>query len=464
MNDANSKDTVFISHANPEDNDLAVWLTLQLTNLGYKVWCDQVKFKGGEDFWGQAEEIIRNNAIRVLFITTRNSQAKEGTLKELAVADKTRKTLNTPDFIIPLHADAALSHGDFKSEIIRQISIPFTNNWAEGLKQLVDKLEKENIPKFAHINSAYVNQWWENERFSAQNFLDKPEKYTSNWLPITSLPENLYFHNFHIKDYWKSDAQHCPCRLYKDYLVTFAEQDEFSHLVKEGIYPNGYKIEETKNINVNDIIEGRLKSEFITLEDAERILISLINKAWDKNLVTKGLSSYRLSSARGTAFYPKKNYLLKDKIHFKTDSGKSSWRSFVGTKTIWPDKEYHWHYGISTSCQIQPFMIFIVHSHIIFTSDGERIISDAQKQHSLRRKVGKDWWNNDWRDRLVNLIRHFANDNGNLVIKLSNRKELICSSTFIEMESPVSYKDPDTKEILVNIPDELVVEEAIVSE
>jgi len=31
---------LFVSHANPEDNTFALWLTLRLGELGFKVWCD----------------------------------------------------------------------------------------------------------------------------------------------------------------------------------------------------------------------------------------------------------------------------------------------------------------------------------------------------------------------------------------------------------------------------------------
>jgi len=49
------KDIVFISHANPEDNDFAWWLAAQLMNAGYKVWCDLENLIGGEDFWCELE-------------------------------------------------------------------------------------------------------------------------------------------------------------------------------------------------------------------------------------------------------------------------------------------------------------------------------------------------------------------------------------------------------------------------
>ena len=41
---------VFISHANPEDNEFVSWLGTRLTVAGYEVWADVLKLSGGEAF------------------------------------------------------------------------------------------------------------------------------------------------------------------------------------------------------------------------------------------------------------------------------------------------------------------------------------------------------------------------------------------------------------------------------
>ena len=54
-----NRDTVFVSHANPEDNTFALWLALRLGELGFKVWCDLTNLIGGEAFWDNAEDAVR---------------------------------------------------------------------------------------------------------------------------------------------------------------------------------------------------------------------------------------------------------------------------------------------------------------------------------------------------------------------------------------------------------------------
>jgi len=93
------RNSVFISHANPEDNDQARWLGIQLISLGYLVWCDVFNLMGGEKFWSEIEEAIRQKTIKFLYILTNNSNKRDGCLNELAVAEKTNKVIDDNRFI-----------------------------------------------------------------------------------------------------------------------------------------------------------------------------------------------------------------------------------------------------------------------------------------------------------------------------------------------------------------------------
>jgi TIR domain len=62
------RDTLLLSHANPEDDDFTSWLALQLANEGYRVWCDLTKLLGGEVLWDEIEEVIKTRAVQVLYV------------------------------------------------------------------------------------------------------------------------------------------------------------------------------------------------------------------------------------------------------------------------------------------------------------------------------------------------------------------------------------------------------------
>ena len=76
------KDTLFISHANPQDNDFTVWLASRLQLMGYKVWCDVEGLIGGEKQWEIIDNEIRNNAIKFLLIVSKDICSKPGNLKD----------------------------------------------------------------------------------------------------------------------------------------------------------------------------------------------------------------------------------------------------------------------------------------------------------------------------------------------------------------------------------------------
>src|SRR6266852_3990821 len=75
------RDTLLLSHANPEDNEFTLWLALQLAKEGYRVWCDLTKLLGGEIFWDDIEDVIRQSAVKVLFVLSRTSNARDGALR-----------------------------------------------------------------------------------------------------------------------------------------------------------------------------------------------------------------------------------------------------------------------------------------------------------------------------------------------------------------------------------------------
>src|ERR1700676_2670729 len=102
---ARKPDMVFISHANPEDNDFALWLALQLANEGYPVWCDLTKLLGGEKFWEDIQNAISNRTIKFLFALSCHSNQKSGTLDELNCALAVGKKLELKDFVITLKLD-----------------------------------------------------------------------------------------------------------------------------------------------------------------------------------------------------------------------------------------------------------------------------------------------------------------------------------------------------------------------
>src|SRR3990172_3674084 len=150
---------LFLSHANPEDNEFTRWLALQLAREGYPVWCDLTKLLGGEDFWSDIEKAIRERTVKFLYVLSNTSNGKQGPLQELQVAQNVMRAHNLHDFIIPLLIDD-LPHREINIQLARINAIPFNQNWARGLRTLLEKLEQDNVAKNPKFTPSAVASWW----------------------------------------------------------------------------------------------------------------------------------------------------------------------------------------------------------------------------------------------------------------------------------------------------------------
>jgi hypothetical protein len=61
---------VFISHATPQDNEFVLWLGTRLTPLGFEVWADILKLRGGQDWTELLEAALNERAAKVLLVAT----------------------------------------------------------------------------------------------------------------------------------------------------------------------------------------------------------------------------------------------------------------------------------------------------------------------------------------------------------------------------------------------------------
>ena len=81
-----ARQALFISHANPEDNAFTLWLGAKLTALGYEVFADILRLRGGQDWERILEDAIRNKAAKVLLVATPHGVQKQGVRNEVTIA------------------------------------------------------------------------------------------------------------------------------------------------------------------------------------------------------------------------------------------------------------------------------------------------------------------------------------------------------------------------------------------
>ena len=423
------RNKIFISHATPDDNDFTKWLALKLIGLGYEVWCDILFLEKGVDFWSNIEKEIRENTCKFLIVSSSYSNQREGVLKELAVAAKVKKQLKDKTFIIPLAIDEGLSFDDINIEIVRLNAINFKNSWAIGLRDLLEALEKQAVPKnspdFEKSNLLYQQIFLHDK-----GIIEKEEIYDSNWFSILSFPNELKFHDYEWRLPKRFDVRELtfPAVRYKNYLCTFAWEYDFMYQLPKTETYSGSK---TIRIPTQDILSGNYDSSFIGNSECNRLIVQLLNKAFELRMKDKELQEYQMSNK--IAYWLEKDRLEKDK--------------FNKVKLIGKQKEKNWHFGISGASKLYPFPVLMISSHIFFTTNGKKLIESSSVQHSSRRRQGKNWWNNTWRSKLLAFIRYLSDDDDSFYLEVGSEEKVCVSNEPVKFRGNVSYNIPDNNNL-----------------
>jgi hypothetical protein len=84
------------------DKDFALWLSLQLINQGYPVWCDLLNSEPGEYTEAQIEDLIKNRTVKYLFVLSHSSNSDAEVLKELRFAYEVMQNKKLFGFVVPL--------------------------------------------------------------------------------------------------------------------------------------------------------------------------------------------------------------------------------------------------------------------------------------------------------------------------------------------------------------------------
>ncbi|MFQ5473893.1 MAG: toll/interleukin-1 receptor domain-containing protein, partial [Dehalococcoidia bacterium] len=185
-----SRDLLFISYA-WEDGAVAEWLTLKLTALGYRVWCDRFEMLGGEPWPADVDDAIRNHAFRLLHLVSKHSLHKPNPTKERELALALGRERGIPDFLIPLNLDGT-KPSELPWRLIDVTYIPF-QDWGAGLQQLLKQLDRKGAPRSLGARGVAVAA---TAFLPVQAVCEEPEIVYSNCLPFVRVPKVVRRYQF----------------------------------------------------------------------------------------------------------------------------------------------------------------------------------------------------------------------------------------------------------------------------
>jgi len=174
---------------------------------------------------------------------------------------------------------------------------------------------------------------------------------------------------------------------------------------------------------------------------AHRILVRLIVSAWQRLMSQMGLPLFRLSGRRCAGVFVK-DLVPNDTLPVSVPGTRTTHRSIIGYKTIGPPDKRHkryWHYGVSATVVHRPSLALSIRPHVFFSDDGTTLWESDKRVQRARRSQCKNWWNDDWRDRLLATMRWLARGASHIEVPVADNAKILVESRPVSFESPVSY-------------------------
>jgi hypothetical protein len=437
------RNVLFISHALPEDVEVALWVAAKLRNEGYTVWCEVEQVHGGEHFWKEIEPIIRDKTAKFILLASNASVKKPGVRDEWDFARTVAREQGLTDFIIPINLD-----GVSPSAIIGMTGlamIQFQVSWAHGLRALLKKLYKDEVPKSTESTPLSAAHWYFSRNAATSSTLKKTEVFYSNWLALPSLPKSLYFHRYSNDTLAKAaldnirKAELFPVVRHDNYLIAFEPTMPLMQLGQSAndlFEPINVKPIHRLVVDTHKVCEHRYHSDtFPQKQDASNLLVQFLQHAIHEFLLSRGLKTHEMSNKRLCYYYPrigdadrKAKYSYEGKIRTKQVSG------------VYYDS--FWHFGVSFNPRLRPELSLSFKSHIVFSDDGQNIWTDDKKLFSARRRKGKLMYNAQWRDSLLSFLGSLSDNQTDFAVPVAADKQLLLSATPITFNSSIGYEDP----------------------
>lgn len=428
---APARQTVFISHANSEDNEFAAWLGTRLIGAGYQVWSDLLRLVGGEPFWRDIGDAIKDHAVVVVLVLSRASVLKPGVLDEIALAVATARKLQNPRFIIPVRLDD-LPYDEFPEQVIRLNAINFNGNWADGLHRLLEALDERCIDKADGASAQGIAEFRNFRLRQGASIADQPEPVEGSWLPIRALPAEAHLCRYGAepKTVAKTLSRFATPVVAWDRLgFGFARAAEIEDLETPDI-----AVEAAYDVDLQKFLHGEPSgAPQLRGGDARRMMVNLLRQAWERQMLAKGLLRYEF--AHGNAFYVPRGLIDKDTVAFLDRDGRKRRKRLSGRSV---KRDVYWSFAISIHPVVGRHWHFELKPQVVFTTDGVTPIDSKAKMARLRKSFCKNWWNDQWRSLLNGFVTFLADGADTITVPLGGRATMALAASLTLFEVPTT--------------------------
>lgn len=430
-----TRESIFISHATPEDNGFVRWLGARLELAGYSVWHDLARLKGGDQFWDKIEGAIRNESFRFLAVVSTVAVDKQGVKDEWAVAQTVEKSL--PGFVIPLRLD----NYDFSLlpiGIHRKNVIDFANGWHKGLAALLDTLNDANAPKVASPDPRSARHWLADMKEGAILRTEAKESLDSTWLSVKSLPPietaRILGSEREIK---VTDINRAiPWFEHENRIVGFAKaSDLVANMSKSVMLKASAGVDSTMFIQSGATIGDKP----VDAREARKRVANLVRQAWELAMEAKGFGVHEQAGGR-KVFYatPELTKGRSEKVAFVDVDGRKRRKALNGRSER---KKANWCYAVGMVPQFDEPWRIELRSTIVFTDDDGKPLDAPARAHRLRMSFCRSWWNDRWRGFLRAFLALASDGRAEIKLPVGSGREVVLSATPIMFSSPIGLSD-----------------------
>ncbi len=427
----NDRNAIFISHANPEDNDFTMWLGARLVSAGYEVWADILRLRGGQDWQRILEDALRKKACKVLLVGTSVAVAKQGVRNEIQIAHDVSRKIKDAEFIIPLR----LENFDAPFLIAHAQYIDFKRSWSKGLAELTDTLENTYSVPRNPAGASVIEQYWRGVHLRHAAAIEKaPETLLSNWLQIKKLPDELLFYDFKAgialgKAQAAVRAAPLPLAPFKRGFIGFAPL----HDMQEAFGPE-LPLSIVDRFDTIEAFEKGWYSQKIDRWEVEKHVSNLIRQALNRFMAGRGLSGYEMAGD-ALAWWAPVSRIPTEKIPYAWSVDLKGRRQVTGRSE---KRGFYWHYGLTVKPRFFPMPHVKLLSRLIFTEDGEEPFDNVKKMHRLRRSFARGWFNSKWRDMMLAFLHWLSEGEERLLLPVGSQLSIELALPPVSATAPVS--------------------------
>lgn len=430
-----TRESIFISHATPEDNGFVRWLGARLELAGFSVWHDLGRLKGGDYFWDKIEGAIRNESFRFLAVVSKVAVGKQGVKDEWALAQTIEKSM--PGFVIPLRLDD-YDFSQLPIGIHRKNVIDFANGWHKGLAALLDTLTEANAPKVSSPDPRSARHWLAEMRKGAILRTESKESLDSTWLSVVSLPpiESARILGSEREIKLTDLNRRIPWFEHEDRIVGFAKAaDLVSHMSKSVMLKAANGVDSATFIESGSTFGDKPVSAF----EARKRVANLVRQAWELTMEAKGLGVYEQSGGR-KVFYvtPPLTKGRGEKIAFLDVDGRKRRKALNGRSER---KKANWCYAVGMVPQFDEPWRIELRSTIVFTDDDGKPLDTPARAHRLRMSFCRSWWNDRWRGFLRAFLVLVADGGSTIELPVGSGRKVVVAAMPIMFSSPVGLSD-----------------------